>query len=50
MDSGALVAKVALRDCGFKELSHPPYSLNLDLFSNLTGHSHGKHFGNDTEH
>ena len=52
--SHLLVAKVALRDCGFKELLHSPYSSDLapcdfHLFPSLKGHLHGKHLEDGNE-
>ena len=45
----ALVAKVALRDCGFKELSCPPYSPDVHQFPSLKGHLYRKHFEDDSQ-
>ena len=49
-----LVAKAALRDCAFQEMSHPPYPPDLalsdfHLFRILKGHLRGKQFKDDNE-
>lgn len=48
------VAQRAIIDCGFEQISHPPYSPDLApsdyyLFRNLKKHLSGKKFGSDTE-
>ena len=48
------VAKAALRDCGFEEMSHPPYSPDLapcdfHLFPKLKGHLRGTRYDDDDE-
>ena len=51
----ALVAKTALGDCGFEELSHPPYSTDFApcdfhfFFPNLKRNLRGKHFEDGNE-
>ena len=50
----AVVAKVALRNCEFEELSDPLYSPNqtpcdFHLFTSLKGHLHGKHFEDNSK-
>ena len=46
------VAQAAIRECGFEQLSHPPYSPDLApsdyyLFRNLKGHLRGTRFPDD---
>lgn len=50
----AAVAKAAVRECGFEELDHPPYSPDMApsdyyLFSNLKKELRGRKFCNDEE-
>ncbi|KAF7235648.1 hypothetical protein EYD10_17547, partial [Varanus komodoensis] len=50
----APVSKAAMRDCGFEEINHPPYSPDLApsdyyLFPNLYKDLRGKRFSNDEE-
>lgn len=50
----ARVAKLALKETGFEEIDHPPYSPDLApsdyfLFSNLKKDLRGKRFGSDEE-
>lgn len=50
----AAVAKAAVRECGFTELDHPPYSPDMAptdyyLFSKLKKYLRGKRFSNDDE-
>lgn len=50
----ARVAKAAVRDCGFEEINHPPYSPDLApsdyyLFPNLKKDLRGKRFSDDDE-
>uniref|UniRef100_A0A8D2J316 Mos1 transposase HTH domain-containing protein n=1 Tax=Varanus komodoensis TaxID=61221 RepID=A0A8D2J316_VARKO len=50
----ARVSKAAVRDCGFEEINHPPYSPDLApsdyyLFSNLKKDLRGKRFSDDEE-
>ena len=50
----ALATKTALRDCGFEELSHPPYFPQLapcdfHLFPKLKGHLLEKHLEDDNK-
>ena len=50
----AKVAMAALRDCGFEQLDHPPYSLDLApsdyyLFRILKRHLWGKRFAEDDD-
>lgn len=50
----ARVAKAAVRECGFEEITHPPYSPDLApsdyyLFPNLKKHLRGKRFSDDEE-
>ena len=48
------VAQAAIRDCGFEQLNHPPYSPDLApsdyyLFRNLKSHLRGTRFSDDDE-
>jgi [histone H3]-lysine36 N-dimethyltransferase SETMAR len=48
------VAAAAIRECGFEQINHPPYSPDLApsdfyLFSNLKKHLRGKRFEDDNE-
>jgi histone-lysine N-methyltransferase SETMAR len=48
------VARAAIRDCGFEELPHPPYSPDLApsdfyLFGHLKKHLRGQRFSDDEE-
>lgn len=48
------IAEIAIRDCGFEETSHPPYSPDLApsyfyLFRLLKKHLHGRRFSDDDE-
>lgn len=50
----ARIAKAAVRECGFEEINHPPYSPDLApsdyfLFPNLKKDLRGKHFSDDEE-
>lgn len=50
----AAVAKAAVRECGFTELDHPPYSPDMAptdyyLFSKLKKYLRGKRFSNYDE-
>ena len=50
----AAVAKVAVKECGFKEIEHPPYSLDLApsdyyLFSELKKDLQGRKFDDEEE-
>ena len=50
----APVAKVAVKECGFKEIEHPPYSPDLApsdyyLFFKLKKDLQGKKFDDDEE-
>lgn len=50
----AVIAKAAVQECGFTEISHPPYSPDLApsdyyLFSKLKSDLRGKKFGSDEE-
>lgn len=50
----ARIAKAAVRDCGFEEINHPPYSPDLApsdyfLFPNLKKDLRGKRFSDDEE-
>ena len=48
------VVRTALKECGFEELSHPPYSPDLapsdfHLFPNLKKHLRGRRFSCDKD-
>lgn len=50
----ALISKAAVKDCGFQEISHPPYSPDLApsdfyLFSKLKSDLRGRRFNTDEE-
>ena len=50
----ARVAQAAIRNCGFEQLSHPPYSPDLApsdyyLFGHLKKELRGKRFADDNE-
>ena len=50
----AMKVQAAIAKCGFQEMNHPPYSLDLVpcdyfLFRHLKKHLHGRQFSSDTD-